>query len=405
MSFLNAYNTDVTTYNPEQPVQGERTRLAKNTYASQQRLNFSISAYRVLYVLLVLMRRRTLSALELNTELFDNPNINRMLNTETITKYVNTLRLLGCAIPKVTVYNNFRYELLHSPLPITLPEPAWNIALRVLEWLQTDPFEERFSAYRTVIDKARWAMGIIPDENPSVRMVQTAKGLRHYRHQIRLFRKLCLEGMMLQVRYQPLARIPAPPPEALLQLAQATMPQALQPDLNSQQVPAAQEVFYSLEPHAVVQRGRRWVLIGNGTPIKNPTEAETAPPETLPENANAADTQLLALDLEGIIWHKQLPYKVRRPAQAKTILFRLSGRLAQTYRLYPNESRVKLPVQDYAGANVAPQPPSLTVRVITFDQEALLCRLLRYGSSCEVLSPGPARQWMQARIQQLHQSL
>ncbi|MEB3207097.1 MAG: WYL domain-containing protein [Vampirovibrionales bacterium] len=353
--------------------------------AASGRNNFSISAYRVLYVLLVLMRRRTLSSSELITELYDNPIIHRMLNTETLTKYVNTLRSMGCAIPRVTANNEFRYELLTNPFAVTLEEQPWQVALMVLEWLRSDPFEERYHAYQTVIDKARWMMGETPSENPALRMVKTSEGLRHYRHQIRLFRKLCLENMALEVKYLPPSWI-KPIPQVNEEAELATAPQ---------------EQLYYFEPHAVVQHARRWVLIGQGYRRNAPdqdnhaTNTELSQPTDIPPMISENDLHSVSLDLEGIIWHRQLPYKNRRPSRMTSVVFKLTGRVAQTYRVYPNETIIARSATSDA----------ITIRTASFDVEALLCRLLRYGPYCQVISPTAARQWMIQRIDMLSRTI
>lgn len=93
-------------------------------------------------------------------------------------------------------------------------------------------------------------------------------------------------------------------------------------------------------------------------------------------------------DIERIETFRQLPSRSRTRVIMTTVHFKLTGRLARGYRRYPNEQ-----IQD--------KGDTVLVTHTTDDIETLLLRLLKYGASCEVLSPRWARELMAKNLQQL----
>jgi hypothetical protein len=90
----------------------------------------------------------------------------------------------------------------------------------------------------------------------------------------------------------------------------------------------------------------------------------------------------------------QEPGKARKTVQPVTVKFKLTGRLARTYRLYPGESLLEEHLSEETES-------SIVVEAKTLDTEQLVKRLLKYHAQCEVISPGFVRQKMIQQIDRL----
>ena len=98
-----------------------------------------------------------------------------------------------------------------------------------------------------------------------------------------------------------------------------------------------------------------------------------------------------SVPLASILRMNPLPMRSRGRGQRMTLTFKLSGRLAKNYRLYPNETDVT--------TSEAYQERLIQARVD--DTEALFTRLMKYGRHCEVISPQWARDTMRQKIKRL----
>jgi predicted DNA-binding transcriptional regulator YafY len=133
-----------------------------------------------------------------------------------------------------------------------------------------------------------------------------------------------------------------------------------------QQVPKMMLV----EPHELINHKKRIYLVGND-------------PKT---------NQKVRYELSRIQTHGQLPSRVRSQIVKTTVVFRLSGRAAMNYRPYPGE-------------NIVQKEDLLQVTHEADEVELLLRRLLKYGSHCQVVSPGWVREEMLNMIEHLIDSL
>ena len=107
--------------------------------SAAQKTNINTSAYRVLYILLLMIRQRGVGLPDINRALHANPLIKRSFNSETLTKYINTLRFLGCNIPRSSSKTRYCYTLASHPFPMPLTPPQNKLALSVLDILHRQP--------------------------------------------------------------------------------------------------------------------------------------------------------------------------------------------------------------------------------------------------------------------------
>jgi predicted DNA-binding transcriptional regulator YafY len=268
-----------------------------------EKLNFSISAYRVLYILLLLIQHRSLSLDKLNQYLLDNPLIERTYNSETITKYVNTLRRVGCEIPRANSGNNFHYELTKNPFPIALNEEKIKAAQQLLLLLASQPDEELHIRYHQFLQKVAWAVSNDKQEWMLFNTddILASPSVKARRELLAKYKSLCLDAMVLEIAYQ---------------------------------VDGDEIISLSLEPNRVLTEGQRLFLLG----------------------LDRKNYQKIKLNLEKIISCKQLPFKAQNRTKQMSVVFEVSGRLSKTYRLYPNETilsqtdsllRIKARTDDY----------------------------------------------------------
>jgi hypothetical protein len=91
---------------------------------------------------------------------------------------------------------------------------------------------------------------------------------------------------------------------------------------------------------------------------------------------------------------RQEPGKARKTVQPVTVKFKLFGRLAKTYRLYPGENLIE---ERMAGETEG----SILIEAKTLDTEQLVKRLMKYSTQCEVISPIFVRQKIIQEIERL----
>lgn len=285
--------------------------------------NLNISAYRVLFILLMLVRYRSLNATELNRFLAENPGIGRAYNSETLTKYINTLREVGCDIPRSTSRNDYSYDLKQTPFPLRLDSTEREIAQKLLALLASQQDEALFSDYQNFLKQVAWysdAPGLADDN--AVAMLPLPE-LSQRSRQLRLYRSYCQAAFTLDITYQA----------------------------------DGQEHRILLEPHAVIAREQRLLLLG----------------------LDCHSQQQKGLDVDHILAVNQLPSKNRRPSAYTNVTFALYGRLSKGYRLYPDE---KVVYQSEA---------EIHIKARVRETSELMARLLKYGAQCQVLQPESMR--------------
>lgn len=303
---------------------------------------YNVSAYRVLFILLLLTRQRSLSLGEMNQALLANEAIQQAYNSETITKYINTLRQVGCQIPRPNVREAFHYTLQRNPFAIPLSEDEIQAAQRLLARLSVLPDEALHLRYHQLLQKIAWSVR----EDAQERLLSESPtagcehGLRQRRERTARFQNLCKDAQVLAVSYH-----------------------------ND----AAQPLQILLEPLQVLQEGGRMYLMAY----------------------DRHHYEKIKLNLDKIIAVRQLPLKCERRLRETSVIFRLVGRLATTYRPYAGETTRPDP----------DQPDALRVRARTDDVPTLLRRLFKYGDLCEILSPAFARQYMREQSLMLLRAL
>jgi predicted DNA-binding transcriptional regulator YafY len=303
-------------------------------------LNINISAYRVLYILLMLVRYRSLNLLELNRHLTENKLIERGYNTETLSKYINTLREVGCRIPRASNRNDYCYELLKNPFPLIIEPEESRIASKVLEVLAQQPDETLTRDYRNFLEHLSWSVNLSDWLQEEKREPVLFPELARRKKLLRTYRRYCREAFLLRVFYR---------------------------DPKAQQ----QRVEHLLEPQEVTDHGTTLVLRG----------------------LNGESFDPISLDIAFIESVIQLPAKNRRPATPITVVFALSGRLAKSYRLYPEEKII------YRSA------AELHIKTKVMEMDTLTGRLMKYGTACRVLSPDKLKETMRDRIAAMLQCL
>lgn len=251
------------------------------------RATFNISAYRVLYILLLLVQHRSLSLSLLNQFFMENPLISRAYNSETITKYINTLRKLDCRIPKAGNANNFSYELLKHPFPLVLTDAEVKAAQQLLYLLASQPDEELHIRYYQFLQTVAWAISDEAQETMlfDIEQLFLSPSLQKKRQLLAFYKKLCREALVLEINYHR--------------------------DEND-------IARFILEPNRVLMDGRGIFLLG----------------------VNTLNYQMVKLNLEKIVSCKQLPFKSQNRLKEITVVFELKNRMARTYRLYPGETIV-----------------------------------------------------------------
>lgn len=294
--------------------------------------NINISAYRVLFILLMLVRYKSLNMMELNRHLSENPVISRVYNSETLTKYINTLREVGCQIPRSSSRNDYSYELLQNPFPMALDDSEVSVLQKLLSLLAMQPDEALYADYREVLQQLAWSAerSFLPEDSLNWQILPEQA---RRREQLRLYRAYCQAAFTLELQYQ-------------------------EPD---------QVEYLLLEPHEVLEQKNRLLLLG--------LERKTQRQKTL--------------DVERILSLRQLPSKNRRQAVQSAVTFALYGRLAKSYRLYPDEKVV------YQSET------ELHIKVKVAEISGLMTRLLKYGAGCQVLSPESFRETMRQHVGQL----
>ncbi len=306
----------------------------------QQKIN--ISAYRVLYILSLLIQHKSLSLDEVNHYLLNNPVIGRTYNNETITKYINTLRFLGCDIPRSSSRNHFRYELRKNPFTHVLSDDLIDMARRVSLELQRQPDEALSQHYDAFLTKVSWMLGEAPDyftvpeetlnlETSSAEALLESKELQLRRETFKKFQGFCQEGLVLELLYR----------------------------LSSDQV-----VLMNVEPNKVLVEETAMHLFALDCKHQKPVK----------------------LKLSNVLTVAQLPTKSKKNMPQVTVVFQLYGRLAKSYRLYPDEEVAFR------------QENTIQVRSKSLYYPQLMRRLLKYGDSCQIISPSYVRDECRARI-------
>ncbi len=324
---------------------GDRLPVGSNREEEvfKEPININISAHRVLFLLLMLIRYRSLNVDELNRHLFDHPGIQRAYPSETMTKYINTLREVGCMIPRSTARNDYSYELQRNPFPLTLTETEHVLLHQLFSILSRQP---NVSDYRELWEQLCWCC-VLPTEEPlSVSMSSLSSAFTpqlnstvpvwiRKKEDYQCYLRYCQESYTIELYFHD----------------------------DTEEDP----VYILFEPYEVIERSNEIILLGLDKQSQRQRE----------------------LQVQRILWSRQLPTKNHRSILRTVVVFALYGRLAKRYRPYPDERIV------YSSET------TLHVKSKVADTSALVRRLLKYGESCEILSPDHLRNHMEVHLTQL----
>ncbi len=303
-------------------------------FTSMDEMTINISAFRLLYIYKLLSQAVELSIQDLNTHLINHPLIDRAVTSETLNKYIHTLRLFGCKIERLENQNQVFFRLSDHPLKPELSLLEMNALKNIAEILQQQPL----SIYANQFSKLVPRLAVLPDAPDSWLLnafeVTLQSGLSQEDYQVvKQFQKYCFEGQVLEIRH-----------------------------LNHDHTMEVKRI----EPRQVIYEKKSLYLSG-----KDPLTHK---------KVRYALTQILS--------HRQLPHRVQSQPVKVSVTFKLTGRLAASYRPYPGESIVS-------------NEEGLTITHVTDEVDVLIRRLLKYGPSCQILSPESARKEMLNQIEHL----
>ena len=332
--------------------------------------NGSSTAYRVLYILLLLIRYRSLSLLELNLLLFENSKIARTYNSETITKYVNTLRRVGCQIPHANRSLGFQYILARAPFPLQLNEREFDL----FQCMVMEILRKKEELRSPAIDLSRrLAWGLVPEQRDTIEaMLQPTFSVRTSK---RIGGNSAAQTAVAnsRVAYDKSSEQPQAQTAEEEMLEQLRL-RFLSYCKDNQQLSIQYEISSEepdrnvvVEPNRLFREGECLYLLGK----------------------DAQTYRDIQLELKRISSVRQLPSKGRIQSKSLTVLFQLTGRLVQNYRPYRNEEVL-----------ISSDSSILLIRTKTDHYPNLVRRLMRYGQHCQIISPSHVRQEVKHWIDQ-----
>ncbi len=327
--------------------------------------NINVTAFRVLTVLRYLLHFGPLTSQALNALLLQTPGIQRGFGSETLTKYMNTLRYLGSDIPRATNANQFRYEVTHLPLSVHLTHNEGDLLAKVITTTLANP--ACCAAWITTWQQVLWSVHC-PDSQSLADINYLLGSLNHPAL------KPKSDGA-----HQPVPPLTQPSPIQEKTTPLLTQWQQYCDDnqaLTLTYCPTTgHEETLCLDPEKLITRQWGTLLVGT--------------------NRQTGKTRLLHL---GNITHvQQLPLRRQGRHQPKRVRFKLFGKLATSYRLYPGEAMVPSTAYPFT----TEQQPSIEVLSTISEIPVVLHRLLKYGPYCQVLSPESAVTAMRTHINHL----
>jgi len=104
--------------------------------ASKNIDNISITAYRILSILNILLKE-PLSDHDINQKLQENIEGSRSLSNDTLCIYINTLRSLGCEISRPSKNTGYKYVLKSHPFKLNLSLDEINTIIEIRKYIST----------------------------------------------------------------------------------------------------------------------------------------------------------------------------------------------------------------------------------------------------------------------------
>lgn len=289
-----------------------------------------ISAYRLLTILKLFSEQSKWTLSDLNTALENNPTIRRGYAAETLLKHLHTLERAGFEFKREWQQGQWVYIMTTHPMKMSFTQDTLNVIFKLNTYLKYKPFlndHRQFVAFISTLSNAplniqqQLLSGNLGDlATPSPDTEESEQGMDALLEKIPLFERYINDHQVLEIGYKP-------------------------PDGSPIQV-------CRIEPQALDMYKSHLSLIGQ----------------------NPSTHQKVRYPLQYIVTHRQLPTQICWQQTFTSVTFKLTGKLAQSYRQYPNE---RLQAKD----------DILMVRHTTDDLEALFNRLLKYGTECQIVSP------------------
>lgn len=246
--------------------------------------NLNISAFRLLYLYKLLSQKTFGSYADLNRALTEHPLIARSVSQETLTKYLNTLRMLGCQIEKRDYDGKPLFHLETHPCKMHVSEEERLALFNAISHLMQQPLLTRVKQWVYLLQK----ICDIPDWENFVEGLFQQTEFHHgllpeELQRLECFEKYCQEGQLLEIRYID----------------------------NNQDL-----LTRHIEPKEVILSKRRLFLMGYDPKFSTK----------------------MRFELDKIQSHRQLPNRIRSQVVKSTITFKLYDKMAKQYIPYPGET-------------------------------------------------------------------
>ncbi len=280
------------------------------------------TSLRVLEVLKMLIKE-PVSDEELIKKIENMQNIENIYTKETLSKYFNTLGMVGLSIEKNK--ETGKYSLKNFPVEISMSEKELKLLCLLdgyVKSLYQRKLEVPFCSLKRNLENSfsMETLNLYKSVKSATKMKSEINFLCN-ESVIRRLEKYCVDAQKLKIGY-------------------------LSKTNKSTEI-------YTVEPKSILYEVDKVYLL-----VYNPKLAR--------------NQKLL---LQNIIHVSQLPQKVNFVSNPNTVVFELKGRLASSYRLKDGEKII-----NYTKNNIV-------VSNSSEDKMILFSRLLKYGESCKILQP------------------
>lgn len=162
-----------------------------------QSKKYNLTAYRILFLMKVLLNHGFLTLQEINETLIDRPEIGRLYTQETIKKYLNTLNLSGLMVKAKGRAENTYYVLEQSPMGYKGSEQCKNALSAILSQLQLRPLSQNYFELRDVI------LRLLPysqlDEPVKKRLLNQLEQMLVLDEEVQRYQQYCRQGQVLNL--------------------------------------------------------------------------------------------------------------------------------------------------------------------------------------------------------------
>ncbi|MCA9790026.1 MAG: WYL domain-containing protein [Cyanobacteria bacterium HKST-UBA05] len=334
-----------------------------NSQPAQQALydsgNFSgkihISAFRILFLLKLLCQSSRVSIIDINNHLNNHPLIGRTFVAETLQKHLHTIGLTGFDIQRLYKEGQWYIHVQGNPLKFQFSQQDYQMLLKLVFMVRSRPI---FGEYQKLVSLLELISNkdVVSQLTSPSKMVMPSLGHGHDPElvkKIETLERMIHDNQVIEFRLH----------RSAIQSGQVGQSAFEEPATGHGRLVQSAQLVH-LEPLQLMLMQNRVCLVGINT-------------QTNQKSRFFVD-QLDAL--------RQLPTRSRSRTILTSVHFTLSGRLARSYHRYPNEQ-----IKEAGG-------DQLRVVHTTDDIEALFPRLLKYGPSCEVVSPKWVRDAVAAMI-------